>query len=375
MRINEVMANLLLKEPFYGYAAAAVTFVESKEVHTTSMISLHDIKFIYNKSWFEGLKEEHAIGVIIHELLHLILLHPVRGSGKDCNLWDIACDMAVNEYLDRKLLLNSAITVEKIEDEIREKLLKQKSAEYYYEILCQNEEKLSFVGIEDEINVVLNSGQELKANKSIEGNSSEVNKNAFIYTISEILQQSKSECEIPSDINEFIDELYEPYEINWRNVLKRFLTGKGKILKRKTYKKESKRFENMPGNKSTMGTKALLALDESGSISDEQITRFYYELLNIKKITGVSLSVTRFDTQCTQPVPIDNYLRNKERLKNGGTDFRPVFELADKIGMRLIIIFTDGDGIAPEQVNQKVLWVLTKGGKEPANYGHYILYR
>jgi predicted metal-dependent peptidase len=66
------------------------------------------------------------------------------------------------------------------------------------------------------------------------------------------------------------------------------------------------------------------------------------------------------------------YLKNKERAKNGGTDFRPIFELADKMKIHLVIIFTDGDGIVPEHVNQKVLWFLTKGGKRPAQFGNYI---
>jgi predicted metal-dependent peptidase len=94
----------------------------------------------------------------------------------------------------------------------------------------------------------------------------------------------------------------------------------------------------------------------------------------IKKITGVSVSITRFDTECTQPVPIEWYDRSKERLKNGGTDFRPVFELADRLHIPLLIVFTDGEGPAPEHANQKVLWVLTKDGKKPAEYGHCITF-
>lgn len=374
MRIQDVMVNLLLKQPFYGYAAAAVTPVESKEIPTISMSAIPSPKLIYNREWYEGLKDEHAVGVIIHELLHLILLHPVRRNGRDYGLWTIACDMAVNEHVDRKLLPDDSVTVEKIADEIREKIPGQKSAEYYYEVLSENEEKLSFVGRDHELRIVLNSGQELKANNSMEGDSSEVNRNAFICNISELIRQSKSECEVPGTVAGFIDEIYRPYEINWRNVLKRFLTGKGKVLKRKTFKKESKRFENMPGSKRSTGIKALLALDESGSISDKQTAKFYNELLQIKNITGASLSVTRFDTECTQPVPIESYIRKKERVKNGGTDFRPVFELADRMGIHLLIVFTDGDGTAPEHVNQNVLWVLTGSGKKPAAYGHYITF-
>jgi hypothetical protein len=42
------------------------------------------------------------------------------------------------------------------------------------------------------------------------------------------------------------------------------------------------------------------------------------------------------------------------------------------MAMSLLIIFTDGEGIAPPEVNQKVVWMLPKGAKKPAAYGHYV---
>ncbi len=372
MQIQDVMMHLLLKQPFYGYAAASISPVESREAAKISMVTMPSLKIIYNREWFESLSDQHAVGVVIHELLHLILLHPVRRDGRERSLWVIACDMAVNEHIDESLLPKDYITVEKIGKEIKEVLPRSKSAEFYYGILSENEEKLSFVGSDKEIKIMLKSGLELKANNSVEDDSSEVNKSAFISTVSELVQQARAEGEVPGSVSGYIEEEYKAHEINWRNVLKRFLTGRGRVSTGKTYKKESKRYENMPGNKRTTGTAVLLALDESGSISGKQIGKFYNELLQIKNITGVTISVTQFDTGCTRPVPVEMYLKNKERAKNGGTDFRPIFELADKMKIHLVIIFTDGDGIVPEHVNQKVLWFLTKGGKRPAQFGNYI---
>lgn len=61
-------------------------------------------------------------------------------------------------------------------------------------------------------------------------------------------------------------------------------------------------------------------------------------------------------------------------MKSGGTDFRPVFKLADKMHIPLLMIFTDGDGTVPESTNQRVLWVLTKSGKKPAEFGDCIAF-
>ncbi|MDP4182575.1 MAG: VWA-like domain-containing protein [Bacillota bacterium] len=374
MRIQDAIVNLLLKKPFYGYIASTLTPLESNTVSTISLVDKPALRLVYNKVWFEALSNEYAIGAVLHEILHLVLLHPYRRNGRDKDIWTIACDMAVNELIEEKFLNKEAVTVKKIEKETGLQILCNKSSEYYYSILIQNDEKFSLVGSDDEIKIVLKSGLELKANNTMEGDPSEVNKKAIECMISEVVQQAKSDGEMPDAVGRQVDEIYKKYEINWRNVLKRFLTGKGKVSKRKTYKRESKRFENMPGDKRSVGTKALLAIDESGSISDKDILKFYNEILQIKSITGVSLSVTQFDTKCSEPMPVESFLKNKTRVKNGGTDFRPVFELADKLKTQLVIIFTDGDGTLPESVNQKALWVLTKGGKVDAKFGHQVVF-
>ncbi len=117
-----------------------------------------------------------------------------------------------------------------------------------------------------------------------------------------------------------------------------------------------------------------MALDESGSIPDSVVDIYLKELKEINRITGVSIMVTRFDTHCSEPEPLNRFILNKGREKQGGTDFRPIFEMADKTKIPLVIIFTDGDGKVPHRVSQKVLWVLTGGGKNPADFGQEIFF-
>jgi predicted metal-dependent peptidase len=137
MEMRDAMLHLLLKQPFYGYVAASVTPSESENISTIKMINDSALKLIYNKQWYESISNEKAIGVIIHELLHIILLHPYRREAREKLLWTIACDMAVNEYIFSDLLPEDSITVLKIEKEIREKIPKFKSAEFYYEVFLR----------------------------------------------------------------------------------------------------------------------------------------------------------------------------------------------------------------------------------------------
>jgi predicted metal-dependent peptidase len=374
MKMRESMLHLLLKQPFYGYVAASVAPEENEDVTTIKLLNDSGMKLLYNKQWYESLSDEKAIGVIIHELLHIVFLHPYRREGREKLLWTIACDMAVNEHISKELLPDDSITVEAIAKEARERIPGLKSAEFYYDVIEKLEGQFNFFERKNDISIIMKSGLELTANRQTEDEDSEISKSAMKSMLSGIIEQAQLEGEIPGEVSSIITELYGAGAVNWRNVLRRFLTGKGSVVKRKSYKRESKRYENLPGNKRSIGLNALIALDASGSISDRQLSMFYGELLRIKKITGAALGVIQFDTECSAPIPIERYVKDKKRIKSGGTDYRPVFELADKMKIPLLIIFTDGEGTAPPEVNQKVLWMLPKGRKRPAGYGHYVDY-
>lgn len=375
MHIQDIMIRLLLKQPFYGYVAASVSTVESRLVKKAGITAEPHLKLHYNREWFDTLDELQATGAVMHELLHLVMLHPFRMGGRDRDLWSVACDMAVNEFLDTAFLAADSITVEKVIEETKLKLPHKMSAEYYYEVISGEDASLNLIFNENETSLLMKNGQELKASNFIEGEMQETDSRAMESMLFGLLDQAASEGEVPNGLKPAISELYKPYEVNWRNVLKRFMTGKGKVNKRKSCKKESKRFENLPGVKRTVGVNVLLALDESGSISNDQIIKFYGELRAIKRITGASISVTQFDTDCTDPVPVEYFTRKMERARSGGTDFRPVFQMAEKLRIPLLVIFTDGDGTAPETTGLKVLWVLTEGGVKPAPYGHSIVFK
>jgi predicted metal-dependent peptidase len=135
MKMRESMLHLLLKQPFYGYVAASVAPEENEDVTTIKLLNDSGMKLLYNKQWYESLSDEKAIGVIIHELLHIVFLHPYRREGREKLLWTIACDMAVNEHISKELLPDDSITVEAIAKEARERIPGLKSAEFYYDVI------------------------------------------------------------------------------------------------------------------------------------------------------------------------------------------------------------------------------------------------
>lgn len=54
---------------------------------------------LYNSDFVEGLSDSEMVGVIAHEIGHLIFMHMTRGEKLNQRVFNLACDIAVNEIL------------------------------------------------------------------------------------------------------------------------------------------------------------------------------------------------------------------------------------------------------------------------------------
>jgi predicted metal-dependent peptidase len=372
MNMKDVILKLLIEQPLYGFVAASVQTMATDKINSIKMASLPELIIYYNPVWFEQLTLNHKLGVVLHELLHVILLHQYRRGNRQIIPWSVACDMAVNEMLPMDYLEPDAVTVVKVCDKLKLRLEPEQDAEYYYDKIAELEELVGLTYMEGDSFLISMGESILKVQKISEETASKAEVNALKSNLAQALSDSKFDTEIFGSMDEQIEAVYQDFYMDWRVILKRFVTGRGKMITRKSYKRQSRRYEDLPGTKRSIGVNALIAIDESGSISDALVKEFYQELREINKITGTNMLVTRFDTECSVPVPLSTFIVADKRVKRGGTDFRPIFKLADEQKIPLVIIFTDGDGEAPNNVNQNTLWVLTRNGKKPADFGYFL---
>lgn len=370
--INDVITDLLIESPYYGYLAGRVRFIPNnyiKHMHTTfdngPMIG-------YNKDWFDAMPYEKQKGAVMHELLHLALLHFMRRDGRDPILWHMACDIAVSELMDKDLIHEAIITSMGIFMETGLVLPVKATAEQYYERLQDDEEDVDYTYKSEEQVIVFDSGKRFDGNPLTEVDGKDLQTLALVDELAKVQMASQQEHALGEDLSLRTEAVYSSYKVNWRNVLKRFLTGQGRIQTRRSYKRVSRRYEDLPGKKRTVGLRALVAVDESGSISNEDVKAFHEELVRINGINTADITAVRFDTTCSEPVSLARFVGERKRTRRGGTDFRPVFKLADELKIPMVVLFTDGQGEAPPNVNQKVLWVLTNHGRAPVDYGMSI---
>ena len=124
----------------------------------------------------------------------------------------------------------------------------------------------------------------------------------------------------------------------------------------------------MPGAKRSTIANVLWAIDQSGSVGDEDVQRGLAEAFACSK--EASIDIVNFDTEVDMSsfASVKNGQNFKwRRTRSGGTDFDCVQRFLNNPKNRgkysAVIMFTDG--YAPKMgaiVGTKVLWVITETG-------------
>lgn len=92
-RIARARSALITGAPFYAALLLHQELVERPSIKT---MAVDGRRLIYAPDFVRGLNEPELIGVLIHEVSHLALCHHTRRGSRDPEMWNIACDEAIN---------------------------------------------------------------------------------------------------------------------------------------------------------------------------------------------------------------------------------------------------------------------------------------
>ena len=94
--ITKARARLLVRAPFFGSIALGLKWIAAPAVRTMAT----DGRAVwFNTAWCESQGAEKTMGVMAHEVLHIVNKHHLRRRARDPRLWNIACDLFVNRIL------------------------------------------------------------------------------------------------------------------------------------------------------------------------------------------------------------------------------------------------------------------------------------
>jgi predicted metal-dependent peptidase len=175
-------------------------------------------------------------------------------------------------------------------------------------------------------------------------------------------QTVKKRGTVPGNIQHYLDEIakLEPAKFNWRGYIRRFTGVSTKVFTKKIRRKPNKRFTANPGVKVKMKQHMLLAIDTSGSVSNDELGEFMNEIHHIYKC-GVDITVIQCDTSIRSIEPFNP----KGQLKvhgRGGTEFDPVLDYynANLRKYTSLVYFTDGECSTRVKPKAPILWVLSE---------------
>lgn len=121
--------KMLVKYPFFGSVVASVDYKENKDISTADT---DGETIYYNPEYLEGLSVEEQTFIFAHEVCHIAFNHILRSEGKNPELWSIATDGVINQFLKRDGLkiapggVDMAEAINYDAEQLYEKLLQKK---------------------------------------------------------------------------------------------------------------------------------------------------------------------------------------------------------------------------------------------------------
>ena len=158
------------------------------------------------------------------------------------------------------------------------------------------------------------------------------------------------------------------FSFDYRRALTKFRANIVSVNRRLTRMKPSRRYGFAAmGSRYERKADILIAVDVSGSITDESFARFYHAIKNfffLKIIENIDLVFFDVNLKNTTPVKFTKNLKLAEITGRGGTNCQPPIDyfLEHRNHYSGMIIFTDGEGDVPEMTgaigNSTILWIL-----------------
>jgi len=322
-----------------------------------------------------------------HECEHIVKSHMIRQQDREMELWNIACDLAINQTI--RNLPDTAIGLKDFPSKLG--LKSNQPAEYYFEQLKKEGDKVEpnrqgdgsgNISIQGDNN---EDGKEVDINNTDEHSSwgqddtsQEMAEQIIKNTVKQAVEQTERlQGKIPAHLQEDIDELFKPPVIPWQQIARKWIGTRIKGKRRYSRKRPSRRFGEMkPGTLSDKLISILLVVDTSGSMQKEELQDAFNEIRGLLNCYKTKIYLMQVDAEVQSVEEVKPYQKISFKPKGrGGTSFHPAFKYVEdeKLPVDLIIYFTDlfiGNDWPPKP-KQPVMWV-TVSDKIEIPYGQLL---
>ena len=387
---SKLRVQLLSKAPFFGALAMRL---QPEPSNSIEVMATDGEKLYYNEQALLNFDRFELIGVVAHEVLHVMLGHHERREGRDHKAWNIACDYAINS-----ILLDSGFVLPKerhydrsyrglAAEEIYARMLKedggsggQQQPQQQGQQPQQGQQQgpqgqqqpqqgqQGPAGQDPQAIPAEDWGQVLDKKSQASAQSSS---KAWQAAAVQLQRNRQAAGNTPGSLKAVLSELLRP-KIPWQQLLRDFLTGSSRDDF--SWARPNRRYISqglyLPEARSEAIDFAVFAIDSSGSIDNKMLQLFLAEFNSI--FQEVSYDLVLAMSCDTQIHPIGEFHQGqpveiKEVKGRGGTSFKPVFKAVEKYGRvpDCLVYFTDlGVKEFPKDPGYPVLWVEPKKNRK-----------
>lgn len=205
----------------------------------------------------------------------------------------------------------------------------------------------------------------------------QVNANFSQVDVQDFIQQSKCQEKLrgtmPSEADEYIEQLFKPPQVDWDYYLKEKEGVHRGHLTRLAKNRPSRRSDWHYGRRHIGILNVAFIVDTSGSMSTEDLQIVGPEIDGIAE-RGGEIMILHCDAGVGYIQKYEIGMDLGQFYGRGGTDFRPAFEKLTEIDWDpdFVVYFTDGYGVAPEESIYDTLWVLTESGMTEEDFKQQV---
>ncbi|MDR2233872.1 MAG: VWA-like domain-containing protein [Tannerella sp.] len=372
--IEKAKTSLVLSQPFFATIALGLKYVEDINEKTAST---NGIILKYNPDYINGMTVEETVGLLAHEVLHIVNLHHLRREGRDTELWNKACDYAINGLLNNKFKLPKNGLYNNRYDNM--------NAETIYADLQSNQSDNNGNGD----NEGTGTGDGTPDNKpqahdfgrieDAPANTPEEKRQMEIETMGKIVQAvmaGKNAGNIPGGIEQMVEAYLYP-KIDWKTQLRHLMSEI--TTNDYTWSKPNRRYIYrgiyLPTLESPEIGKTVVAIDTSGSIDDDMLSDFYTEMKEISESVKLPVTVIYCDCDIRSVSELED--KPVYPVGRGGTDIIPVFRYIEEHipECKVLVYFTDGlFNDFPDEPGYTTIWAITKNQKFKPPFGETVLF-
>ena len=388
--LNFHVYRLLVDEPFFAALSRRITKTASTAIPTAGVrINEETAQFemIYNPKFMNSLcdvngkmLDNHVRGVLMHEFYHLVFDHVSHRKPDDKKLhkmWNIAADLAINCHIGEKNLPEWVYMPGVGKFKNYPPFL---SAEKYFKMLQQDPEMQSESG---------------EGEGEGEGGPSQGNGNGQFdshdgwddcdpairemakQTIEEFIEKSTNECLKSQSWGTLSNETRESLikrmhrEIDWKKVMRNFIGNAQRAEHYNTHRRINRKFPYIhPGRRTSHIANVAVAIDQSGSVSDEMLSMFFSELDKLAELA--TFTVVPFDDRVFKKKIYKwkkGERRKAERVLNGGTNFDSVVNWLKTADEKYdgVIMLTDGYAPVPKAAPCRRIWLIPESCRNSLN--------